>query len=140
MAVYKFHVPLRDGWRIDVEESGDVRACFVVAPALAPSLPVAFKSDELETRSSEGWLRWDEKEEMAALLAQITPELNRRAHKNVAAARETARKTIKDFVRTWLFENGQWGDDRFSVIDVKFADEVEEEGATEAAVNSPSRF
>ena len=134
-AVFKFHVPLGDGWQIDVEESDAVRACIVVAPELRPSLPVAFKSDELETSSSEGWLRWDQEEEMATLLEQITPALERRAHKNVNVARETARKTIKDFVKTWLFENNQWSDDRFSVIEVKFADEVTDE--MEAAVTSP---
>ena len=123
-AVFKFHVPLRDGWQIDVEEAENIRACRVIAPALRPSLPVAFRSDELETRSSEGWLRWDEEEEMSTLLGQITPELERRAHKNVDVARETARKTIKEFVQTWLLENDQWRDDRFSIVEVQFSDEV----------------
>jgi len=126
-AVFEFFVPMDDGWDIDIKESDDLRACVVVAPMIKPTLPVAFRSDELELRSSEGWARWDEQEEMASLLAQITPELNRRAVKNVASARETARKSIKDFVRTWLLESNQWSDDRFSVIEIKFADEVEEE-------------
>jgi hypothetical protein len=123
-AVFKFHVPLREGWEIEIVENDDVRACRVVAPVLTPSLPVAFKTDGLRTRSNEGWLRWDESEEMAALVSQITPELERRAYENVDSAREVARKSIKDFVRTWLLENGQWSDDRFSFVEVQFADEV----------------
>ena len=124
-AVFKFHVPLKDGWQIEVEETAEVRACHVVAPPIAPSLPVAFKSDQLKTRSSEGWLRWDESEEMAALMGQLTPELEKRAYDNVESARESARKTIKDFVRTWLLENdNQWSDERFSFVEVKFADEI----------------
>ncbi|MGK0186543.1 MAG: hypothetical protein ACI9R3_002326 [Verrucomicrobiales bacterium] len=123
-AVFKFHVPLRDGWEIHIEEGEAVRACRVVAPVLAPSLPVAFKSDRLKTSSSEGWLRWDESEEMATLVGQITPQLERRAFENVEAAREVARKTIKDFVRTWLLENGQLTEDRFSYVEVQFVDEI----------------
>ncbi|MDA0814034.1 MAG: hypothetical protein O3C21_16790, partial [Verrucomicrobia bacterium] len=123
-AIFKFHVPLREGWQIEIVENDDVRACRVVAPELTPSLPVAFKTDGLRTRSSEGWLRWDESEELAALVAQITPELERRAFQNVESAREVARKSIKDFVRIWLLENGQWSDERFSFVEVQFADEV----------------
>lgn len=123
-AVFKFHVPLREGWQIEIVENDDVRACRVVAPELTPSLPVAFKTDGLRTHSSEGWLRWDESEEMAALVGQITPELERRAYQNLESAREVARKSIKDFVRIWLLENGQWSDDRFSFVEVQFADEV----------------
>ena len=59
-AVFKFHVPLREGWEIEIVENDDVRACRVVDPVLTPSLPVAFKTDGLRTRSNEGWLRWDE--------------------------------------------------------------------------------
>lgn len=134
-AVFKFHVPLREGWKIEIEEGDDVRACRVIAPMLRPSLPVAFKSDKLKTRSDEGWLRWDESEEMSTLVAQITPQLEVRAYQNVDAARETARKSIKDFVRTWLSDNGQWSDDRFSYVEVQFADEVipENEPNAEAA-------
>ncbi|MEZ5325015.1 MAG: hypothetical protein R3F19_08120 [Verrucomicrobiales bacterium] len=128
-AVFKFHVPLREGWEIEIVENEDVRACRVVAPVLTPSLPVAFKTDGLRTKSSEGWLRWDESKEMSALVSQITPELERRAYQNVESAREVARKSIKDFVRTWLLENGQWSDDRFSFVEVQFADEVKEDPA-----------
>lgn len=123
-AIFKYEVPLQGGWQIDIEESGEVRACRVIAPCLQPSLPVAFKSDGLRTRSSEGWLRWDETEEMEALMSQMTPELEKRAFAHLDSARETARKTIKDFVRTWLLENDQWNDDRFGFVEVQFADEV----------------
>ena len=122
-AVFKYHVPLREGWEIAIEESDEVTKCQVVAPVLQPSLPVAFKSDQLRTSSKEGWLRWDESEEKDALLAQITPELNKRASSNIESVREVARKTIKEFVHNWLLE--QWSDERFSYVEVQFADEVE---------------
>jgi len=125
-AVFKYHVPLRDGWSIEIEESPRARVCQVVAPALVPSLPVAFQSESLEAKSAEGWLRWDGDTEMDALMASVTPGLEERAHRNLDLVKDKARRSIKEFVKTWLLDNDQWREDRFSAIEVKFADEVSE--------------
>lgn len=120
-ATYRYHLRLRDNWRLDV--SGNT--CIVYAPRIRPSLPPAIHTDKMEKKSAEGWARFNAQEQMTELERSITPTLAQyAADKNhLALVREEGRKTVAEFVRDWLLREDQWRTDRFHTIKVIFADE-----------------
>jgi hypothetical protein len=120
-ATYRYHLRLRDNWRLDV--SGNT--CIVYAPRIRPSLPPAIHTDKMEKKSAEGWARFNVQEQMDELERSITPTLAQYAadKKHLALIREEGRKTVAEFVRDWLLREDQWRTDRFHTIKVIFADE-----------------
>ena len=125
-AVFKYDVSLQEQWHIETREGDNANLCIVLAPRLKPSLPVPILTHKLERYSQEGWLRWDAEEEMDVLLSEITPHLNRRARSKTKLARDQARLAIGEFVKIWLLEADHWRQDRFSIIQVVFSDELKE--------------
>jgi hypothetical protein len=122
---YRYHLRLDEAWRLEV--SGGV--CRVLAPPIRPTLPPAIHTDRLEKRSESGWLRFDEDEQMEALERSLTPTLTERAadRDRIELVRERCRRRVADFVRSWLLAEDQWGPDRFTHVEVTFADEAEEQ-------------
>ena len=120
-ATYRYHLDLAEEWKIEIKD----KCCVVHAPSLKPSLPVAFRTDEMEKNSQTGWARFDGVEQLDILERQITPRLNERASKpgHMRAAQREAREVVARFVRTWLLSSDQWKDDRFTSITVLFANE-----------------
>lgn len=118
---YRFHLNLRDPWKLDVAGG----TCIVRAPAIRPSLPPAIHTDQMRKRSEAGWARFDAGEQMAELERSLTPRLTRHAAdpRRLALVREECRKTVAEFVRDWLLREDHWRRDRFSSIKVVFADE-----------------
>ena len=125
-AVFKYDVSLKDQWIIETRESENANICIVLAPKLKPSIPVPIMTHRMERQSQEGWLRWDAEEEMGVLLSEITPHLNRRARLKTKLARDKARLAVGEFVKTWLLEADHWRQDRFSIIQVVFSDELKD--------------
>ena len=121
-ATYRYHLRLSDPWRLDV--SG--QTCIVIAPVIRPSLPPAIHTDQMEKKSDEGWGRFNAREQMADLEKRITPTLSQYAadERHIALVREQCRKTVAEFVKTWLLKEDQWRTDRFHTIKVIFADET----------------
>ena len=121
---YRFHVNLRDPWKLDV--SGNT--CVVLAPAIRPSLPPAIHTDQMKKRSEGGWARFDAREQMVELEKSLTPRLTRHAGdpRRLALVREECRKTVAEFVRDWLLREDHWRAGRFTSITVVFADEPAE--------------
>ena len=119
---YRYHLRLADPWRLDV--SG--QSCIVVAPSIRPSLPPAIHTDRMEKRSDEGWARFNAREQMAGLEKSITPTLSTYAvdKKHIDLVREQCRRTVAEFVKTWLLKEDHWRTDRFHTIKVIFADET----------------
>src|SRR5439155_746151 len=119
---YRYHLRLADPWRLDV--SG--QSCIVVAPSIRPSLPPAIHTDRMEKRSDEGWARFNAREQMAGLEKSITPTLSTYAvdKKHIDLVREQCRRTVAEFVKTWLLKEDHWRTDRFHAIKVIFADET----------------
>jgi len=60
---------------------------------------------------------------MAKLQSQITPFLEERAKHNVSLVQETARKSIQDFVTTWMAEKFPQ-DQKKLIVQVKFPHET----------------
>ena len=121
---YRFHLNLRDPWKLDVIGN----TCVVRAPAIRPSLPPAINTYRMEKRSEAGWARFDTREQMAELERSITSRLSSLAGdpRRLALVREDCRKTTAEFVRDWLLREDHWRRDRFSSIKVLFADETAE--------------
>jgi hypothetical protein len=119
---YRYHLRLADPWHLDV--SG--QTCIVVAPRIRPSLPPAIHTDRMEKKSDEGWGRFNAREQMSELEKSITPTLIRYAgdRRHLDFVREHCRRTVAEFVKTWLLKEEQWRTDRFHAIQVIFADET----------------
>ncbi len=119
---YRYHLRLSDPWQLDV--SG--QTCVVVAPGIRPSLPPAIHTDKMEKMSEAGWGRFNAREQLAELEKSVTPTLTRYASdtKHIALAREECRKTVGEFVKTWLLKEDHWRTDRFHAIKVIFPDET----------------
>jgi len=119
---YRYHLRLDEEWTLSV--TGGV--CVVQAPPIRPTLPPAIHTDRMEKRSESGWLRFNEDEEMETLLKSLTPTLVKRANDtdHLEMVRERCRKQVGEFVRSWLLLEDQWGDGRFSHVEVIFSDEV----------------
>ena len=118
---YRYHLMLRDDWKLEVVGS----TCVVRAPAIRPSLPPAIHTDRMQKRSEAGWARFDAREQMAELERSLTPRLTRTAGdpRRLALVREECRKTVAEFVRDWLLREDHWRKDRFTAVQVVFADE-----------------
>ncbi|MGV3572572.1 MAG: hypothetical protein ACO1PB_18395 [Ramlibacter sp.] len=100
--VYRYYIEMQKAWPI--ERQGD--AWVVRAGEVKPSLPVAFDTRDLQHHTREGWARFNRMESSVELLRGISPQLEARAqspaYRQLAA--EAGRKTVADFVRTWLLE------------------------------------
>ncbi len=118
---YRYHLRLEDPWRLEVSE----QTCLVYAPKIRPTQPPAIHTDRMEKRAEESWLRFDAEEQLDELQRSITPRLITRAQdpRHLDLIREQSRRTVAEFVRTWLLREEQWRDDRFFAIKVVFADE-----------------
>jgi hypothetical protein len=124
-AVYRYGVPLSDpAWQIATRGQTAV----VVAPDLRPSLPVAIDMATLREKTENGWARFDKQEQLDELRRSLSGELETRAGDTarMALARDTARRTIGEFVDRWLLGQDEWTADVFNTVKVFFADEVDE--------------
>jgi hypothetical protein len=84
----------------------------VTAPAIQPSLPVAFDTSAMQRYSQNGWARFNKTESRAALEKSIPPELEKRTRSDAYRQLLTppARKTVEEFVSKWLLKKHQgWG-------------------------------
>lgn len=122
---YRYHLRLDDPWQLRVRD----RACLVVAPPIRPTLPPAIHTDRLEKRIDSGWLRFDDDTQMAELEASITPAVSARAGNpaHLDLVREICRRRVAEFVRAWLLAEDHWREDRFTAVEVRFADEPDDE-------------
>lgn len=120
-ATYRFHIDLNDEWNL----VADGKRLLVVAPAVRPSLPVAFDTGGMQKKTQSGWARWDGADNLAALEKEITGKLAERASQpaTLEKIRDEGRSAVARFVRKWLLEKEAWGEGRFEEIVVVFAGE-----------------
>jgi len=123
---YRYFLRLDDAWRVEI----DGPICRVWAPAIRPTLPPAIDTARMEKRVDADWLRFDASEQLEALQKTITPRLRTYAadQRRLVLVRDEARRTVREFVKTWLLREDQWGDSGVRMIDVVFADEAPEVG------------
>lgn len=109
------------------------RVVDVVAPPIAWNRP-AVDVSKLEIRTVESSILRDEEPVVAELRASLTGLLAQRARRNVPLVRETARREVEGFVRTWLLR--AYGVPEDVRVVVRFRDEPEVD-APEAPVLPP---
>jgi hypothetical protein len=90
-----------------------------------PSVPVAIDTSKMQMQTRSGWARFNGRENLDALLREITPELEKtaRAPRYIEAQREQARKTVTEFAAKWLVTQERWKGVKADQIQVYFADE-----------------
>jgi hypothetical protein len=119
--IYRYYVPLREQWDIKIVDN----SCLIHAPALRPMLPPAIQSEKMEIKTFEGPLAFDAEEQQARLLQSLTPKLEANANDStkIKLVRTEARKTVAEFIQTWLLERGEWGEKKIENIKVYFRGE-----------------
>lgn len=122
---YRYHLRFDETWQVEI--SGDT--CIVYAPRIRPTQPPAIHTEGLERRVDEGWLRFDAPEQLDRLESSITPRLRQLGGdpRHINLVRETARRTVAEFLRAWLLREEQWHQDHLTRIKVVFGDETVEE-------------
>jgi hypothetical protein len=101
--LFRYHIPLAREWPVRCSRE----VCVVRAEAIEPALPPAIYTDEMRKRTANGWARFDKSANLAALERSLTQELSARAtsQRNLDAAADAGRRTIKEFVSTWLLKS-----------------------------------
>jgi len=132
---YRYHLRLNDPWHLDVRGT----TCLVRAPQIRATVPPAIHTDHLERRVERGWLRFDADEQMEALERSITPRLtaHARSHDAIELVRETCRRRVAEFVRTWLLREDQWQEGRFTSVTVVFEGEDDAPSMPSPVVKHP---
>lgn len=120
-AVYRYHIELAPEWRFFKRGQSLV----AIAPAIKPSLPVAFDSAKLAAESSGTWSLITGPSTLVALQRVITPVL---AERSVSVAymnlqRESARQTVMEFVKKWVLGQEKWSAQSDLKVQVFFTDE-----------------
>lgn len=100
--VYRFHIEMAKKWPIKIQGA----TAIVEAAEMKPTLPVAFDTATMEKQTKSGWGRFDKHENLEELERRLSPKLEERAYGYKGLALESARKSIGDFVRTWLLKEG----------------------------------
>ena len=100
-ATYRFHIKLSEMKQARL----DGNLLIVTAPAIHPSLPVAFDTAAMEKKTDGTWLRFDAQQQLSDLEKSITPALTARALNHTATVREIARRDIEEFVQKWIVES-----------------------------------
>ena len=104
---YRFHIEMAREWPIEVRGLTAIAR----APAIKPSLPVAFDTTLMEQYTRAGWARFNKEENLEALQRSMTPTL-------------AARKTIAEFITIWLLKETEWKRDPAHKVVVLFPDEA----------------
>jgi len=119
---YRYHLKLSGPWRLATR--GNV--CIVLAPSIEPSLPPAIDTARMEKRAASGWASFDKNAMLDSLEKDITRHLSKRAANptHIDLVREQCRRSVADFVQTWLIKNSQWPE-KINAIVVVFPDEKE---------------
>lgn len=100
-ATYRFHIKLSEMKESRLDDS----VLIITAPAIHPTLPVAFDTAAMEKKTDGHWLRVGAEQQLADLEKSVTPALATRAEGHVNTVRENARRDIEEFVQKWIVES-----------------------------------
>ena len=120
-AIYRYHIPLSKDWNFRF--TGD--ALIVIAPPVKPSLPVAIDTSKLQSFSSGLWSPITGSIAVTSLQKSITATLGAKAEtpQLILLQRDSARKTVAEFVQKWVVEQPRWKKTKAPAVFVFFADE-----------------
>jgi hypothetical protein len=131
-AIYRYQIPLARQWPVQLTDGVAV----VDAPAFTPSLPVAFDTTRLHAWGRNGWARFNKAESQAELQRSLTPQLAQRANAPHyrELATDAARRTVAEYVRSWLAHDGRGP---VQEVRVRFPGEAQATAPAPAASASP---
>ena len=120
-ATYRYHVKLSEEWHVRIKDS----VCIVEAPRLEPTLPVAIDTAKTVHKTERGWARFNKDDNLELLRKSVSERLKGKAKRPeyLNLVREPARKTIEEFIASWLLKEDIWGSSEWHVIKVVFPDE-----------------
>lgn len=124
--VYRYHIEMAKEWPIKFKGT----TAIVEAGEIKPSLPVAFDTKTMEKQTQSGWARFDKHDNMDNLERELSPVFEKRSHGYKSIALESARKSVSDFVRTWLIKEKQWQPGSPYLVQVVFPGEPVPGGTT----------
>jgi len=118
---YRYHLCLREPWRLEIQG----KRVIVHAPEFRPSLPPAIHTDRLEKLSVRGWARGSTTELLEQTQREITPTLIKCASDpiHLELVRSQCRQSAAEFVKLWLERERQWGQSGVTEIQVLFPSE-----------------
>ena len=118
---YRYHLCLRDPWRLDVRE----QRVIVHAPGFKAGLPPAIHTDQRRKLAVRGWCRGGTDDLMEQLEQEITPTLNQYARddRHLGLVRAQCRQSVAELVKLWLEREGRWGAPGYTEIQVCFPGE-----------------
>ena len=99
--VYRFYIEMTKEWPI----TPDGQSLIVQAGEIKPQLPVAFDTRTIEKHTTSGWARFNKAANLDKLERSLSPLLEARAPGYKQLATEAARKSVSDFVTTWLLKH-----------------------------------
>jgi hypothetical protein len=102
-ALYRYHIDLAQEWPMRCDRG----VCVVRAGPIKPSPPPGIYSEEMRKRTISGWARFNKNQNLAALERSMTAELSKKAmsERNMLAATDAGRRTVREFVRTWMVKS-----------------------------------
>jgi hypothetical protein len=120
-AVFRYHIELAKEWTFRSE--GDT--LIVSTPPVRPSLPVAIDTGKLQAFSGGVWSPFLGTGQVAGLQSSITNTLAAKATtpELIQVQRESARKTVTEFVQKWVVGQPRWRGIKPPMVLVFFADE-----------------
>lgn len=98
---YRYFIDMAREWPIHV--AGGIAT--VEAGEIRPQLPVAIDTTTMALFTSNGWARFNKYDNLERLERALSPMLAARADGYKGIAIEASRKSVSDFVRTWLIKN-----------------------------------
>jgi hypothetical protein len=115
---YRYHLCLREPWRLEIQGKRVV----VHAPEFRPSLPPAIYTDQLQKLSVRGWARGSTADLLEEMQREITPTLIRCASdpRHLELVRSQCRQSVAEFVKLWLERERQWGQNGLTEIQILF--------------------
>jgi hypothetical protein len=118
---YRFHIQMEREWPILIQG----KTAIVRTGEVQPSLPVAIDTARMEKYTQNGWARFNKDENLAVLEQSITRELELRARDPATRqlALDAGRKTVREFVTTWLLKEQGWKQDADHRVVVLFPGE-----------------
>jgi hypothetical protein len=119
---YRFHVEMAREWPIHLQG----KTAIVRTGEVQPSLPVAIDTGQMEKYTQNGWARFNKDENLAQLEKSVTAELQNRARDPATRqlAMDAGRKTVREFVTTWLLKEQAWKRDAEHRVVVLFPGET----------------
>lgn len=118
--VYRYYIEMAKEWPIDV----DGNTLMVKAGEIKTLLPVAFDTRTMEKYTTSGWARFNKMENLDKLEHAISPLLEARAIGYKKLTVEAARKSVTDFVTTWLAKNHPQTNGKKLRVQVLFPGEI----------------